>query len=283
MKLIKVILLTIWISFFMLSSCKESNPTITALSYNIRYDSRNDGVNIWENRKHGLVTLLKSYNPDIIGIQEGQNHQLEFINSQLKSFKMIGDDREGNGKGEYSSIFYNTKSLKLIKTETFWLSNTPSTPSIGWDASFNRICTYGLFKSIKSKEQFLVFNTHFDHMGEIARLESAKLITKNIAEINSNHFPVILMGDLNCDPKSIPISIIKESLIDGKEISEEPLKGPIGTFTAFDIYAPLENRIDYIFVKDFKVLTYSHINDKLPNGNWPSDHLPVLAKLQITK
>ena len=269
-----------WTSFF-LSSCTKSNPIITALSYNIRYDSPNDGENIWNIRKRGLVTLLESSNPDIIGTQEGQNHQLEFINSQLKSFKMIGDDREGNGKGEYSSIFYNTNTLILIKTETFWLSNTPSIPSIGWDASFNRICTYGLFESINSKEQFLVFNTHLDHMGEIARLESAKLITKKIAKINSNNIPVILMGDLNCDPKSAPISTIKESLIDGKEISEEPLKGPIGTFTAFDLKASLDNRIDYIFVKDFKVLSYLHVNDKLPNGNWPSDHLLVLSKLQL--
>ena len=283
MKLIKVIFLTICVSSLFLSSCEESNTTITALSYNIRYDSPHDGENIWENRKHGLVTLLESYNPDIIGTQEGQNHQLEFISSQLKSFKMIGDDREGNGKGEYTSIFYDTNTLKLIRTETFWLSSTPSTPSIGWDASFNRICTYGLFETITTKEIFFVFNTHFDHMGEVARLESAKLITKKIAEINSNHIPVILMGDLNCDPKSIPISTIKESLFDGKEISEEPLNGPIGTFSAFDLKASLENRIDYIFVNNFKVLSYSHINAKLSNGNWPSDHLPVLSKLQLIK
>lgn len=283
MKLIKVIFLTICVSSLFLSSCKESNTTITALSYNIRYDSPHDGENIWENRKHGLATLLESYNPDIIGTQEGQNHQLEFINSQLISFKMIGLDREGNGKGEYSSIFYNTKSLKLIKTETFWLSNTPSTPSIGWDASFNRICTYGLFETINSKEKFLVFNTHFDHMGEISRLESAKLITKKIAKINSNHLPVILMGDLNCDPKSAPISTLKESLIDGKEISEEPLKRPIGTFNAFNLKASLDNRIDYIFVNNFKVLSYLHIRDKLSNGNWPSDHLPVFTTLQLIK
>lgn len=254
---------------------------IKALSYNIRYDATNDGVNVWENRKVGLADLLLQLKADIIGTQEGLKHQLDYIQSRLNDYKMIGIDRDKNGKGEYSSIYYNSKRLKLIKTETFWLSETPETPSIGWDAALNRVCTYGLFQVIETGKLFYAFNTHFDHRGEMARLKSAELITTKIKEINISNYPVILMGDFNSEPTNEPILTIIKSLNDGKSILKNRFVGPIGTFSGFDIEAILDRRIDYIFVKGFLVVAYKHLDKKLPNGHWPSDHLPVYAELII--
>jgi len=264
-----------------LSNCLRRDQPITAMTFNIRYDSPHDGDNIWQNRKEGLTDLLLKRQPDIIGTQEGQSHQLDFINRKVKSYKMIGVDREKNGESEFSSIFYNSKTLTLIKTETFWLSETPSIPSLGWDASYKRICTYGVFKTKDTNQQFLVFNTHLDHMGENARMQSALLINKKIKEINTKNLPVILMGDFNCEPNSEPIKAINELLNDGVKLSKTNLSGPIGTFSGFDLNAALDKRIDYIFVDKFEIDSYSHVDSKIPNGNWPSDHLPVLTKLKI--
>lgn len=275
------ILALFFYSFAVLSlfNCNNRSRSITAMTYNIRYDSPYDGDNIWQNRKEGLVNLLNEHQPDIIGTQEGQNHQLDYIKSRLKSYKMIGGDRDNSGESEYSSIFYNTNTLNLINTETFWLSETPTIPSLGWDASYKRICTYGMFELKKSKEQFFVFNTHLDHMGEQARLQSTILINKKIKKINRDNLPVMLMGDFNCEPNSNPIKTTTTLLNDGLALSK--LIDPIGTFSGFDLNATLNKRIDYIFVDKFKVESYLHINSKLPNGNWPSDHLPVLTKLKI--
>lgn len=271
------------LSTLILFNCKDSSQEITAMTYNIRYNSPHDGENIWEFRKEGLVRLLENNKPDVIGTQEGLKHQLDFIKSKLSSYKMIGVDRDKNGKSEFSSIFYNTNSLTLINSKTFWLSPTPTLPTIGWGASFKRICTYGEFKTKSTGERFLVFNTHFDHMGERARLESALLINKKITALNSENLPVILMGDLNCVPDSNPILALNEVVNDALTLSESELKGPIGTFSGFDKNAPLDKRIDYIFTTNFKVKSYSHIDSKIKNGNWPSDHLPVVVKLILSK
>ena len=281
MKLKLFIFFLFTLAVLTLSNCLRRDQPITAMTFNIRYDSPHDGDNIWQNRKEGLTDLLLKRQPDIIGTQEGQSHQLDFINRKVKSYKMIGVDREKNGESEFSSIFYNSKTLTLIKTETFWLSETPSIPSLGWDASYKRICTYGVFKTKDTNQQFLVFNTHLDHMGENARMQSALLINKKIKEINTKNLPVILMGDFNCEPNSEPIKAINELLNDGVKLSKTNLSGPIGTFSGFDLNAALDKRIDYIFVDKFEIDSYSHVDSKIPNGNWPSDHLPVLTKLKI--
>ena len=277
----KNIFLNLFLIFGLFVSCGDEETSITAMTYNIRYDSPHDGDNIWENRKQGLITLLKSHHPDIIGTQERLKHQLDYIKSELTDYKMIGIDRDNNGNGEYSSIFYNTSNLNLIENKTFWLSETPETPSKGWDAALNRICTYALFESKVSSEKFFVFNTHFDHLGEKARTNSAILIGQKITEINHNNLPVILMGDFNCEPNSKPIEELKKSLKDGLLISPTELHGPTGTFSGFDINAPLDRRIDYIFVNGLEVKKYAHVDSKIDNGNWPSDHLPIFIKLQF--
>ena len=274
----KNILLNLFLLFGLFVSCSDEETSITAMTYNIRYDSPHDGDNIWKNRKQGLVNLLKDHHLDIIGTQEGQSHQLDYIKSELSNYKMIGVDRDNNGKGEYSSIFYNSNTLNLIETKTFWLSETPESPSKGWDAAYNRVCTYGLFESKISGEKFFVFNSHFDHLGEQARTNSAVLISQKITEINHNNLPVMLLGDFNCEPNSKPIEELKKSLQDGLLASPTELQGPIGTFSGFDINAPLDRRIDYIFVNGFEVKKYAHIDNKITNGNWPSDHLPILIK-----
>ncbi|WP_223034302.1 endonuclease/exonuclease/phosphatase family protein [Hanstruepera marina] len=251
------------------------------MTYNIRYDNPEDGLNAWDNRKLELTHLISYYKPDVLGIQEGLIHQLHYLDAQLTEYSRIGLGRDdGLEKGEFSAIYYNHNKLSLIKSSTFWLSERPDTVSVGWDASMERICTYGLFKDKSTKKNVWIFNTHYDHIGKLAREKSSELILKKIREVNTNDYPVILMGDFNSEPNSQTITILTNAFGDASEKSSHGIYGPAGTFTGFDKNTLAEKRIDYLFVKNLKVTTYRHIDDKMKNSNYLSDHLPVLIELE---
>ena len=251
------------------------------ISYNIRYDNNWDIENSWKIRRNKISKILGQYSPSIIGIQEGLLNQVQYIDSSLIDYDYVGVGRDdGKMKGEFCAIYFDTTRYVLLKNSTFWLSETPDTISVGWDAALERICTYGLFKDRITKEEFLVFNTHFDHIGVVAREKSSELILKRINKINYQSLPVILMGDFNSIPNSSPVKEIKTELSDALQISLEKLQGPRGTFNGFNKDLPIEKRIDYIFTNDLKVLSYTHINDRLNNNRHISDHLPVMIKIQ---
>jgi endonuclease/exonuclease/phosphatase family metal-dependent hydrolase len=250
------------------------------MTYNIKYDNANDTINNWNDRRGAVVDLIKHYQPDFLGTQEVLHNQLLYLDNSLGSHSYIGVGREdGKQKGEYSPVFYNTSKFELLKNRTFWLSEIADEVSVGWDAALERICTYGLFKNRNTGLKLYVFNSHFDHMGKVARKESAMLILQKIQEINSENLPVILMGDLNLTPDTAPIKLIKAKMEDGLEISKEPFYGPSGTFSGFDYKMILNKRIDYIFTKNVKVKSYIHIDDRMENNKYISDHLPVLLTL----
>jgi len=249
------------------------------ISYNIRYANELDIENNWEDRKGKIIKLLKDENPAIFGIQEGLISQVNYIDSSLTNYKYIGTGRDGKDKGEFSAIFYDTTKFNLKENSTFWLSETPDTISIGWDASLKRICTYGFFEKITTQEKILIFNTHFDHIGKAARENSATLISTKINQINTNNYPVILMGDFNVTPEEKPIQILKTYLNEALEISETNLIGPKGTFNGFSSNK-VTQKIDYFFTKNLKILSYTHINDLLDNVKHISDHLPIMITLK---
>ena len=253
----------------------------TIVSYNIRYDNNWDIENSWEIRRSNIIQMLIKYSPSILGIQEGLLTQVQYIDSSLINYDYLGVGRDdGKNKGEFCAIYFDTTRYVLLKNSTFWLSETPDTISVGWDAALERICTYGLFKDRITKKEFWVFNTHFDHMGSIAREKSSRLILKRIKKINRQSLPVILMGDFNSIPNSPPVKEIITELSDALQISKEKLHGPRGTFNGFNEDLPIEKRIDYIFTKKLKVLSYRHINDRLDNNRHISDHLPVMIKIK---
>ncbi len=259
----------------------QSNAQINkVMTYNIKYDNPNDSLNNWDNRKLEIVDMFKYYEPNIFGIQEALEHQLTYLDQKLINYSRIGVGRDdGKQKGEFSPIYYDKSKFLLIEESTFWLSDQDDVVSVGWDASMERICTYGLFEDKISQQKTLVFNTHFDHIGQIAREMSARLILNKINEINKRNHPIILMGDFNSEPESDPIKIFKKELKDGAEISPGNIYGPVGTYTGFTKNEIPKRRIDFIFVKDLKVLKYRHIDDKMKNNNYLSDHLPVLIEL----
>lgn len=253
-----------------------------AMSYNIKYDNVNDTLNNWNDRKEAMVKLLNHYAPSFVGMQEVLHNQLTFLDEQLPSHRYIGVGRDdGKQKGEYAPIFYNTTEFDVLTSDTFWLSTTPEVISVGWDASMERICTFGLFEHKATKQKVWVFNTHFDHIGTIARAKSAELIAAKVKEMNTDNLPVILMGDLNLPPESDPIQFLQQQFSDGQTISKNSFYGPTGTFSGFDHSKVLDTRIDYIFTDFLIIEGYSHIDDRMENNKHISDHLSILARLRF--
>jgi endonuclease/exonuclease/phosphatase family metal-dependent hydrolase len=250
-------------------------------TYNIRFDNPNDSGNLWKDRSTHLINLIRFHKMDIIGTQEGLFHQLEDIKEGL-GFPYIGVGRDTGGtEGEFSAIFYNPTLFELIEQETFWLSESPDQPSKGWDAALNRVCTWGRFKTKKGNKQFYVFNIHYDHIGQLAREESSKLVISKIEKINSKNLPVIFMGDFNVKPDNPAYETVVQNsdLKDSRLISQIPSVGNQGTFNGYIWDKLPDGIIDHIFVSpDISVLRHGILTDNY-GMKYPSDHFPVMIEV----
>ncbi len=258
-----------------------SQTPITVATYNLRYNTPNDGINAWPNRKEMVKALVQYHEFDLFGTQEALRGQLDDV-AELKEFAFLGKGRDdGKQAGEHSAIFYKKDRFKALDSGDFWLSETPEVPGKGWDATCcNRICSWAKFQDLKTKKQFYFFSVHFDHQGVKARQESGKLMVKKIKEI-AGKTPAILVGDFNSTPETEQIQAIQTLLQDAHNVSKQPPYGPEGTFNSFKFDAPMKNRIDYIFVsKDFEVLKYGVLTDA-KEQRYPSDHQPVVAKVVL--
>lgn len=271
-------------SFFLFFSASAQQVKI--MSYNIRLDVKSDGENQWEKRKEKLTGLLNYYEADFIGLQEVQHHQLQFIKQALPKYNHIGVGRDdGKTEGEHSCILYKKDRYSLMQQGTFWLSPTPAIVSFGWNAACRRVCTFGLFKDKSTGKLLWVFNTHMDHLGDTAREESAKLIVSKIQQLNKGYgYPVVLTGDFNARPESLPVQTIKTLLADARAIAKAQPYGPADTWNAFAFDKKPDGRIDYIFIsqQSINVDKFATITDSY-DLKYPSDHFPIMATISILK
>ena len=272
------------LTFLLLSSGLKAQQTaygsLNVMSYNIRFNNPGDSINAWSNRKEWVKALVKFYDTDILGIQEGLSDQVDYLQTAT-GFAVEGVGRDdGKKAGEFVAIYYNPARFIKRLSGHFWLSETPDIPSKGWDAAIVRLCTWvRLYDKIR-KQEFYVFNTHYDHVGVLARVKSSELIQKQIPLIAGN-LPIILTGDLNVTPQTESVATLKTFLSDAREVSQEPPYGPEGSFNGFKFNAALKDRIDYIFTsKHFKVLKYGILSDS-KEQRYPSDHLPVFSRVII--
>ena len=274
--------LTLVITLFLIIGNAQS---LKLMTYNIRLDIESDGENKWSNRKEYFTSQIQFYEPNIFGIQEAKPNQVIDISTALPQYNYIGIGRDGLGQGESSNIFYRKDRFQLLDNGTFWLSETPDKISKGWDAAFNRVCTYALFKDLKTKTSFWVFNTHLDHMGELARTNGIQLILSKIRTLNTKKYSVFFMGVLNSKPTDDRIISLKNEMLDTREISEEKPFGPQGTFNGFKYNEPVTDLIDYIFISKnslFKIKKYAILSDS-KDLKYPSDHFPVYVETEMIK
>ena len=258
------------------------NGQTQVMTYNIKYANERDGKNSWSKRKDWITSQIRFYEPGILGVQEAVKKQLDHFNKNIPGYGIIGEARDGGDKGEFSAILYKKDKFEVLEQNTFWLSETPAKVSRGWDADFNRVCTYGLFEDKETGKKFWVFNTHFDHVGTKARRESSKLIISKIKELNEENLPVLLMGDFNLQPDTQEIKMISNYLADSKMKAEHTF-GPEGTFNGYKFKEPVTRRIDYIFSNEkVQVKKYAVLSDS-KDLRYPSDHLPVMVEVEFSE
>jgi len=259
---------------------KEETP-FNIITYNIRMNTPNDGVNAWPLRKDKVAGLLRFHQADIFCVQEALPEQMNDLAISFPDFDHVGVGRDdGKREGEHMAIFFKNSRFEKLSDGMFWLNETPDKPGFGWDAACNRTVTWIKLRDKITAKIFWFFDTHFDHRGNKAREESAKLIMKYIKEINKENLPLILAGDFNLTKSSGPIQLILRELYDAKDKSESAPYGPEGTSGGFDVKV-MSRTIDFIFINEgIRVLRHGVLSDSY-GLYYPSDHLPVLAELTV--
>jgi endonuclease/exonuclease/phosphatase family metal-dependent hydrolase len=267
-------------------SSNAISQDMNIMTFNIRYNTARDSVNAWPNRKEFAASQIRFHKIQVVGVQEALVGQLQDLLELLPGFKYVGVGRDkGDDKGEFSAILYDTTRLTVLEQSTFWLSETPSLAgSKGWDAAFPRVVTWAKFKDRRTQKVFYLFNTHFDHMGKLARRSSASLLLAKVEEIAKKQ-PAIVTGDFNAEPTDEPIKIITDPanplrLIDTRAIAEQGHYGPDGTFNGFQSKENSDQPIDYIFIKGgkFKIKQHATLSQTW-GGRFSSDHFPVMAEI----
>ncbi|MFO1402024.1 MAG: endonuclease/exonuclease/phosphatase family protein [Steroidobacteraceae bacterium] len=255
--------------------------TFDVATYNLRLDTEDDGLDQWPRRRAAVLALIRYHEFDLLATQEGLPEQIADL-AQLGEFDHVGVGRDdGLDAGEHSTIFYRAARFALLAHGDFWLSETPDRPSVGWDGRCcNRLTTWARLRDRRTGRAFVVFSSHFDHEGVVARRESARLILRKAGEL-ARGLPVICLGDFNSTPESDAAQALAGRWRDARLASRAPPYGPVGTFNGFKLDAPLADRIDYIFVSEqVDVHRYATLTDSY-GGRYPSDHLPVVARVSL--
>lgn len=271
---------------------------LRVISYNIRYNNPKDGNNAWPYRKERVAALLHYYAPDLIGLQEVLKTQLDDLAERLSAFAWVGVGRDdGQTAGEYAPIFYRRDGFDLVGTGNFWLSATPHEPgTLGWDADCVRLATWARLRHKASDKTLLMLNTHFDHRGERAQVESALLLRRFLND-PAQRIPALVTGDFNRTAQSwayeiltVPSEAAGFPLLDTMLYTQMPHQGPRATW-ANNFSDPLDGKIDFIFIwqmppaiegtmPTLQVHQHAILADQ-SEGRYPSDHLPVMAEIEV--
>ncbi|KKI92018.1 hypothetical protein WQ54_11925 [Bacillus sp. SA1-12] len=266
---------------------EPSNVDVKVMTYNLRYQNTSDpSPHTWSERLPAIKKLVRMERPDIIGTQEVLFQQLQDLEENLPDYEWIGLGREGGNKGEYSAIFFNENRYQPLEYDHFWLSDTPNViGSKTWGNSIPRMVTWAKFLDKQSNQQFYVVNTHFDHQSVEAREKSAKLILEKTKAFDQN-LPILLTGDFNTSPDSVPHQTLTGdgAFDDLWETADTKVNEDLGTFNGFrdPTGGGPDRRIDWILAKGNVRAHSIEILDYYKNGQFPSDHFPVIADVTLS-
>jgi endonuclease/exonuclease/phosphatase family metal-dependent hydrolase len=267
----------------------ESENAVRVMTFNIRYGTANDGENRWDLRKDFVVETIEAFDPDLLGTQETVLFQRQYLEEKLEGYEAWGVGREdGKEAGEQTTLFYKSRRFERTDGGHFWLSETPDEPgSKSWDSSLPRIASWVKLKDReRSKAKPLLFvNTHFDHRGAEARLQSAKLIREQIAKLGEG-CRVIVTGDFNAGEGSPPYVALfgavegeASSVRDAYRLVHPEKRDDEGSFSGFVAGAKQGARIDWIGASREFAVQSATIDRTEREGRTPSDHFPVTAVL----
>jgi endonuclease/exonuclease/phosphatase family metal-dependent hydrolase len=263
--------------------------TLKVMTFNIRYDNPRDGLYSWAVRRPMVNAVIRNDNPEIIGFQEVLFSQLKELETMLPDYAHCGVGRDdGKQAGEFAPVFYRADRFKKKDEGTFWLSETPNEAGTrSWGAACNRIVTWVKLYDTRFKRKLFIFNTHFDHVSDEARVKSAELLLQAIRQLAKDEW-VIVTGDFN-DREGSPMyrmltgTTFGLSLYNTSRISRAEPEGPSYTFVGFPFKPEEGYTIDFIFTRNnYAATVIRHAVITLHEGDlYPSDHLPVLAEFEL--
>ena len=253
---------------------------LKVMSYNIRLGIGKDGTNSWEFRYPATALMIEDQQPDVFGVQEAHDFQILFIKENLRNYDCVGVGREdGKSEGEHMSIFWNKKKISLIKSGTFWLSETPDKPSKGWDAHCKRTATWALMKDKRTGKKFYFVNTHLDHRGALAQKNGLALIVSRIDEINPQGYPMVLTGDFNVKPNNPVLTDLDKIMQSSRKVAKKT--DNYQTFNGWG-KAKSDAVIDYIYVSGFSdCIEYQTVTKPYAERKFISDHYPIFTTLKF--
>lgn len=266
-------------------SAAPLNPdALRVMSFNIRVNVSDDGPNAWSHRRHMVASMIRFHQADVVGVQEAYREMTDDLQQRLPGYRWVGvGSSDGRDAGAANPIFWRESRLDLLHWETRWLAASPEVAgSIGWDARFPRTATIAVLRDKRSNLELHVFNTHFDHVGTRARIESGRMLAAMANDLPTTACTAA-MGDFNCGPDDEAITeILKSQLRNARESSLHGAHGPSGSFTGFESLVPKAPPIDHIFVSpSVTVQQYGVLADHF-DGRLPSDHFPVLTELILS-
>lgn len=279
-KIFSIVLFALALCVAVSCSKEQTKESIKVISYNIRcgVNPGQDGENNWEYRKQASINMINDEKPTIFGLQEALPPHLEYLKEQLPQYASYGIARDdGKTEGEYMTIYYLKDEVELLDCGTFWLSETPDTPSRGWDAACNRTCTWAKMRMKRSGKEFAYLNTHLDHVGKVAQREGLALMMKRAAKIVPDGMPVFVTADFNCVTSDPIFEPIKAVMKDARETA--PQTDRRATFNGWKPNATAV--IDHIFYRGAEPKSFRVLCDKNYGAPYISDHYPVVLEAEF--
>jgi endonuclease/exonuclease/phosphatase family metal-dependent hydrolase len=263
----------------------EPQP-LRVMTYNIRLDIASDGANAWAHRRAWVAAQVHWLRPDLFGMQEVRPNQQADLIADLPRYRLFGEGRDGKGEGEASPIGYDRQRFDFLEGGMFWLSPTPEVPSKGWDAAYPRIATWVRLRVVGTRQVVLAVNTHWDHIGVVAREQSAAQMVRWLATNTRRCEQVLVIGDFNSaidSPQMRAMTQAPVSLRDARAVSTTAPFGPQGTFNEFRT-APIDSTaIDHVLVGTAVEVERYAVISQVIDGRVPSDHFPVLADVRLAR
>lgn len=247
---------------------------VKVMSFNIRYNPyyKIDGENCWDNRRDAVVKMIRKEAPAAIGLQEALIDQLSYLDKHLGNYRRVGVGRDnGRDEGEFMAIYYDVDQLELVCCNTRWLSNTPDRVSMGWDAACKRTVTIARFRVKATGKEFYYLNTHLDHVGKVARAESARLIASLIAQRAVDTIPLIVGGDMN---STIDDTIFNSFYGIGLQAARDMARSTSHAITYNAFGKGDGSVIDHFFVRNLYVKRFRTLNRNY-GVPYISDHYPI--------
>lgn len=265
----------------------------------------------WDNRATVCVEIIRRYDPELMGLQEVQTQNRAMLDKQFTQYSFeygVQTCHRTDENAMYNPIYWKSERFQKLDAGAFYLSETPDRWSKTWDAMHVRSATWVRLRCLKTGVTFIYANVHLDHRGSRARVESSRLIVRQLMLLRqAGNFPVIISGDFNerpwsprnenvydyappVSPQHLPAAGVVHRVYMEQNFKDAYLElgynNQLAMNTYHDYYGdtfpPVALRIDWILTlngeQQIQTQKYMVVHDASP-PIFASDHYPIMAEL----